>query len=463
LSKNGIILGLESPAARQNTLANDSFRDDHRVVTFSPRRHTATAGRQLPHAMQAVLDCYPDLRPDLIERRLRYCTFVNVSKRYMYFDVQKAASTAMKELLNHIENAPSIKCFIGDDRASRRDMYIHTRPNVVLPSLLDLDDDTQREVLESADFLRMTVVRNPYTRLIAAWQNKVLVCEPGYEHIYQEIKGHSPEMGKKSLVSFEEFVEYVARKCDLRTGDVHWRRQVDHTLFRAINYSTVGKVENMTAVLETLQKHLELAQPLVAKEKNVSAHSRPVQIGEELADKIYGLYKEDFETFQYERNSVPIGQPETTPTVPEEKYIDEIIERNLILVHLYDQQAELRKVERLHLLAIANSITSLLDAMRKGWCRRRLTGLVLTGETRRHARSSHGTVAMERSSARSLGSPEHDPLLSVGVEGDSSSQQSRDQRQGSKIRYHLKRSLTALRGAHEFRRARSRFDKWHKT
>lgn len=323
----------------------------------------------LPYAVRAVLDCYPNLSVDAVVRRLRHSTFVSVPKRYMYFEVPKAASTAMRELLNTIENAPPIKCFIGKDRAARRDMYLHTPENVALPALLDLDDHMQRTVLNSPDFLRMTLVRNPYTRLIAAWQNKVLLCEPGYERIYWDIKGHWPELGKKSLVSFEEFVAYVARWCDLRVADLHWRRQVDHTLFRAINYSVVGKVENMADFIGKFQRHLGLDQPLMAGQKNVSPPGNSIGIRDELAAQIYQLYEADFETFRYERNSYPTEEREGKRTVPEEKYIDEIIERNLILTHLYDEQAKLRRLERLHLLELADAVFSVSSLLRRGWSR----------------------------------------------------------------------------------------------
>jgi len=96
-------------------------------------------------------------------------------------------------------------------------MFIHARPNVPLPSLVDLNNRTQEEVLESPDFLRITVVRNPYTRLISAWTNKILLCEPGVKEEYLQIKGQLPALHKKSLISFPEFVEpmYVCRSVEL--------------------------------------------------------------------------------------------------------------------------------------------------------------------------------------------------------------------------------------------------------
>jgi hypothetical protein len=275
----------------------------------------------------------------------------------MYFEVPKAACTAIKELVNSIEeHVPDFR-YLTSKGEVRRDMCIHDRINVALPSLVDLDDKTQRWVLESPDFLRMTVVRNPYTRLLSAW-HKVMVCEPPYINLYREITGHLPELGRKSLISFEEFAEYIASKCDLHTCDPHWRLQVDHMFFRAMNFSYVGKMENMTQVLTTLQTHLNLQRPLSLNRSNRWPINSKPRIAEDLWDKVYTLYKEDFEALGYEKDSIPRPQEAEQHTIPEDKYINEIIERHMVIALLYKKCAELEqkveRVERFNLLTIVN-------------------------------------------------------------------------------------------------------------
>src|SRR5262249_27218434 len=107
------------------------------------------------YAIQRILDRYPFVEPLRVARRFRYNIFVNLSKRYMYFEVPKAACTAMKWLLHRIEHQHrAIEWAFGE---TRRDMFIHHRKNLALASLVDLDNRTQREVLESPDFFRMTI------------------------------------------------------------------------------------------------------------------------------------------------------------------------------------------------------------------------------------------------------------------------------------------------------------------
>jgi hypothetical protein len=336
-------------------------------------------GKQLmkhPYAVGRILDHFPGLNPEDVAWRLRQSTFVSVRKRYMYFEVLKAASTQMIELLRAVENAPPMKVFVEGQQETRRDQFIHARKNVPLPSLAHLDDRTQREVLESPDFLRITVVRNPYTRLVSAWRNKVFLCEPQGIEVYLQIKGGMPGLHEKSLVSFKEFVDYLESKCDLSTCDPHWRRQVDHTFFPALNFSCVARVEKLGEGLRPFAQHLGLSESLIAAGKNESLPVATASYSEELAEKVYSLYQADFEVLGYDRNTWAAGRQNASrqpingsASISEEKLIDEIIERNLIILNLYEERDKLHTllkwVLRLHLPPVINGLVALHSLSRK--------------------------------------------------------------------------------------------------
>ncbi len=340
---------------------------------------------KLPYAAERVLDHFPHLQPEYVLRRLRQSSFANVDKRYMYVEVPKAACTQMKELLRTTEGAPPIELFAGGAWETRRDMFIHSRSNVPLPSLIELGENAQRDVLEAPDFLRLTVVRNPYTRLASAWKNKILLCEPAARDIYVRIKGHLPELTSKSQVSFSEFVEYLAKECDLRNCDGHWRRQVDHTFFAALNFSLVVRVERFEEGLRCFQQHLGLAQLPSGERRNVSTVGQ-FPYTSEIADKVYSLYSSDFEALGYDRDSWATSYADrSVPSkkgVPEETFEDEIVERNLIIAALYEErerlQAQLRYAAGLRVfLSTINKVTDARGACRKiakgikRWTRRR--------------------------------------------------------------------------------------------
>jgi len=320
-----------------------------------------------PYVVRRISSYYPHIDPIDISKRLRHSSFVNVGKRYLYFEVPKAACTQMKELLRLQQGAPPIQLFVGQLMETRRDMFIHARENVPLPSLVDLDDATQKEVLESDSFFRFTIVRNPYTRVVSAWKNKVVPCEPGSERLYLEIKGRLPDMHAKELIAFDEFVGYLQAKSDLSACDPHWRRQVDHLFLEALSFSHVGKVEDMAVTLARFQQHLGLREPLMMGRKNVSAPVGLATYNQNLADQVYSLYRVDFERLGYNRDSWRDGQS-AVPTapkavIPEARFYDEIIERNLIISGLYVERerlrADLQRVSRLHLLPLVNALASL--------------------------------------------------------------------------------------------------------
>lgn len=317
-----------------------------------------------PYAARLILDRYEYLQPEEVIRRLRYSTFVSIPKRYMYFEVPKAACTKMKELLSTLENGPPVELLVGNLLETRRDMFIHDRKNVPLPSLVDLDEKTQKEVLESPNILRMTFVRNPYTRLLSAWKNKVMVCEPGYEQVYIDVKGSLPPLSKKSLVTFDQFVEYISTRCDLRTCNPHWRRQCDHLFLSALNFSFIGKIENMAEGLRHFEQHLGLGHALTAHARNSSPGFDGEGYDKTLADKVHLLYQSDFDTLGYDRDAWPACESgsshKSNATIPQEKFNDEIIERNIIIALLYQERdrlrRDLRNVSRFRLLAIVDTL-----------------------------------------------------------------------------------------------------------
>jgi Sulfotransferase family len=302
-----------------------------RTLTLIPV-FIGTHSMKFPYAISAVLEHYHYLSPQQITERIRFSSFVSIPCRYMYFAVPKAACSAMRWLLHDLEGGGPLP-FPG---AGGRGTGIHNRANISLPSLVDLDDDTQKHVLQSPDFLRMIIVRNPYDRLISSWRHKIALCEPGAEEIYLQIKGRTPRDDINLSVSLEEFVKWLATN-DMRTTDQHWRRQTDHAFFTALNFSWVGKVERMDETLQQFQLHLGHPEPLQLRKINISVKLDYGVIDDRLAKMISKLYQPDFDVLDYDPNTWPstAAQPETS--VPVESFRREIMQRNLRISYFASQ------------------------------------------------------------------------------------------------------------------------------
>ena len=296
------------------------------------------------YAVAKVARQYPDLDNAHIANRLRSSTYVSWRNRYLYFEVPKAACSSLKYLVHRIEGCPPLPPFDPSSDISRRDEIIHVREHVTIPSLVDLRNEQQEEALESPDFLRLVVVRNPYSRLVSAWRGKVLVCEPGFEGIYRNLRGELPEIASKSLISFEEFVGYLERHEDLDSCNPHWRRQTAHVFWPAMNFNFVGKTEKLDEALRRLERQVGADHPIEIPLTNASASTKDPLLTPALARRISILYRQDFEAFGYE--------PEITPpiksngTVSEELLHDEIVERNLVIASLHAEVERLRQANR---------------------------------------------------------------------------------------------------------------------
>jgi hypothetical protein len=296
------------------------------------------------YAVRHIASRYPHVPANDIEARLRYSTFVNFDRRYLYFEVPKAACTWMKTLIHRLEDLPPIPILdIDSGPEVRREMFIHSRDKFNMPSLLDFDDEQQQEVLHSPDFLRLAIVRNPYTRLESAWRDKVRLCAPGYAWLYHRIKGGLPEAGKpESFISLKEFVAAIS-ETDVRVSNNHWRLQAEHTFSDAIEFNLIGNVESLDRVIPVFMRHADYALDRMPAPINTTVGFSDA-FDEAVAQRIYALYRQDFTKFGYPEDSWPrTRQSSETSTVSETRFTNEILERNIILGQLYASRTELRK------------------------------------------------------------------------------------------------------------------------
>jgi hypothetical protein len=294
-----------------------------------------------------ILDVYPHLEAGTIERQLGWGSFASLEHRFLYLEVPKAACTSMKLLLRELGGSPPLNPFGRITRESRRRMFIHDRSNIPFPPVTALEKQEQRDLLEAPDVLRFIIVRNPYSRLVSAWRDKVYLCEPGIEDMYAAIRGGPPELDRKSPIELEELIAHLERTTD-RLWDIHWRRQVDLTFAKAIGFTHVGRCESLDATTDLLARHLERPEGLTLPRANEGVIKPAAHITDDIARRIHALYREDFETFGYGADTWPSDGQDTPGNVTTECFVDEMLERNVILAYLYDERERLyRERERM--------------------------------------------------------------------------------------------------------------------
>lgn len=230
-----------------------------------------------------------------IERYFTYPTetidyVVNVSEkyRYMYLANLKVASSSILRVLQLAE---------VDGDASRLPESPHDRAGSPIPSY-SAAKTPLNEVIESEAFFKFTYVRNPYTRVLSAYLDKVL-RDPA------ERVRLLPSMGlaADSEPTFLEFLKAIQAMRD-SWRDIHWVTQSRLLQINNINYNFIGRFESFATTFPVTLELLGIDAALLDKAgtpPNVTRASDRLRefIGPKERDVIIGIYEADFVNFRY--------------------------------------------------------------------------------------------------------------------------------------------------------------------
>src|SRR5262245_32437292 len=106
--------------------------------------------------------------------RLSLDSYVVMSAAVVYMATPKAACTSFKHLMATLAGVDIGNLAQSLLPAKTKELAVHDRSLLKLPSLLDVSDAVRTQVLTSQEFLRFCVVRNPFRRLASAWLDRIL-------------------------------------------------------------------------------------------------------------------------------------------------------------------------------------------------------------------------------------------------------------------------------------------------
>lgn len=276
---------------------------------------------------------------DYVKRRLAYSSYVSLKNKYLYMEAPKAACTRIKTLIHAHEELPPIQVRFDRQPETRLYMFIHDRDAFRMDSLLTIEPSLAESVLREDAFFRFSFVRNPYSRLVSVWMNKIYFLEPGLEKTYARIRTLYPDAGDSRFISFPVFVRYVTEQVDVRHCNPHYALQSGLLFTDAIDYDYIGKVEEMSQGLEVLEKRLGFRDDSAGHDEVALNRSGipdwRVHYNEELAGRVYEKYAADFHTFGYDRDSWK-GSGAPAGKTPRERYLEEqIFDRNRLISRMY--------------------------------------------------------------------------------------------------------------------------------
>ena len=231
-------------------------------------------------------------------------TWASPAHKYLYVAVGKAACTKIKLSLHQLEGCPPLE--------NAALVHNRNRPGCAfVPRLTDFTNAEAIEILTSPEWFRFCFVRNPYYRLFSAYKSKMLnYRDPQYQPVRDEIRarwGYPTRDGRPAgMVAFRDFVRYVEDIAD-PDRDFHWRSQTALVMPTTITYDHIGHMESFVQDFEQVLRRLNASAELIAAIPQVVNPTTQMYhaavYDRELASRIYEMYRDDFETFGYDRDS----------------------------------------------------------------------------------------------------------------------------------------------------------------
>lgn len=207
---------------------------------------------------------------------------VSADDKFFYNRVPKVANSTILTTLAILSAEANKKVIVGD-------------PKFYFPRPTKISYRIAKKI--KSDYFKFTFVRNPYTRTLSAYLDKIV---GGKNRIWERWaeRNHT-----RSVPSFVEFCRYLQRTG--RYDDAHWAPQVDCMLIPINHFDFIGKFEFLSRDLENLISkifpenagRIENAGPSPTR-----AHTKMNQYYDaECIEIIKNIYSVDFETFNYEK------------------------------------------------------------------------------------------------------------------------------------------------------------------
>jgi len=224
---------------------------------------------------------------------------INISPRYryVYVDNPKTGCSSLKSAMVEMESR---------DTEAEVDYYdsriIHNRGKSPLRRITELPLGAPFGYLYMSGYKFVTFVRNPYTRLLSCYRDKILNNEP----LKATVLGLLGESGQpiETPLTFEDFVRAIFQQSDYEMNS-HWRPQTAQICYGILEYTYIGRFEQYEDDFSELFAQLGIPADKTPSARHLNRTREGASEGcakyytAELQDMVYRRYQNDFDNFGY--------------------------------------------------------------------------------------------------------------------------------------------------------------------
>lgn len=223
-----------------------------------------------------------------------YAINISLKNKYIYAETPKVACSTIKATLQRIElEYPNLVKEDPDDIHERR-----YSPLLSPSQTCGLD-----RLINDPEYFVFCFVRNPYTRLLSAYIEKIQNNKAAKSEILSAMGEDPNDLAKP--VTFEEFADVICRLDPIEMNP-HWRIQYYQTFQDVIDYDFIGRLERFSDdaayVLSRLCQNYKRYFRAEIRHSTNSNTLLPKYYTDDIKEKVYSKYIEDFEYFGYDKD-----------------------------------------------------------------------------------------------------------------------------------------------------------------
>ena len=240
--------------------------------------------------------------------RLMRVALVAPRTRVLYVPTTKAACTTITMMVAQAEGSyrPELADRVVTNHLSPH-QTIHAASVNGLRRLAQMPRPQVRHILTSADWLRITSVRNPLSRVYSAWENRLLLRAPGFARRLADSAPDAIINGRLDLTAtFNNFVRAFAANTAEFMRDHHFMAQTRFIRRDLVDYDNVVRVDApgaLAVLAKQLSARSEAGVAIEPQRLNEGLGiALPLVCDASRADMLIRAYQHDFDELDYSPN-----------------------------------------------------------------------------------------------------------------------------------------------------------------